>query len=103
LVSPATQAAGELLWVAFQGRPDVRSFGEPTRGLPTLITHTDLSDGSKLLVSGANSFDRNGTVYNGPITPDVLVGTDWSRFGTEQDPVIRAAMDWLHSQSACMQ
>jgi C-terminal processing protease CtpA/Prc len=103
LVSPATQAAGELMWVAFQGRPDVRSFGEPTRGLPTLITHTDLSDGSKLLVSGANSFDRTGTVYNGPIAPDVLVETDWSKFGTEQDPVIRAAMDWLHSQSACTQ
>ena len=103
LVSPATQAAGELLLVAFQGRAEMRSFGEATRGLPTLVTHTKLSDGSQLLVSGANSFDRNGTIYNGPITPDVLVETDWSTLGTEQDPVIRAAMDWLHSQSACIQ
>ena len=102
LVSPATQAAGELMLVAFQGRSEARSFGEPTRGLPTLITHTDLSDGSKLLVSGANSFDRNGTVYNGPIAPDVFVETDWSKFGTEEDPVIQAALDWLHSQSSCM-
>ena len=101
LVSPATQAAGELMLVAFQGRADVRSFGEPTRGLPTLITHTDLSDGSKLLVSGANSFDRYGTIYNGPIAPDVFVQTDWSIFGTEQDPVILAAMDWLQSHAAC--
>jgi C-terminal processing protease CtpA/Prc len=103
LVSPATQAAGELMLVAFQGRPEIRSFGEPTRGLPTLVTHTDLSDGSRLFVSGANSFDRNGTVYNGPIVPDVLIQTDWSTFGTEQDPVIQAAMDWHHSQSTCMQ
>ena len=103
LVSPATQAAGELMLVAFQGRPEIRSFGEPTRGLPTLITHSDLSDGSKLLVSGANSFDRNGTVYNGSIAPDVLVKTDWSKFGTEQDPVVQAAMDWLLSQSSCTQ
>lgn len=102
LVSPATQAAGELLLIAFQGRADIRSFGEPTRGLPTLITHTDLSDGSTLLVSGAFSFDRNGTVYNGPIPPDVFVETDWSKFGTEQDPVIRAALDWLYSQSTCL-
>lgn len=102
LVSPATQAAGELMLVAFQGRADVRSFGEPTRGLPTLVTHTDLSDGSNLFVSGANSFDRNGTIYNGPITPDMLVETDWSKFGTEQDPVIVAAMDWLYSQSTCL-
>jgi C-terminal processing protease CtpA/Prc len=101
LVSPATQAAGELMLVAFQGRPEIRSFGEPTRGLPTLITHTVLSDGSTIFVSGANSFDRNGTLYSGPIQPDVFVETDWSKFGTEQDPVVQAAMDWLHSQSSC--
>jgi len=102
LISPATQAAGELMLVAFQGRPDVRSFGEPTRGLPTLITHTDLSDGSSIFVSGANSFDRNGTIYNGPISPDVFVENDWPKFGTEQDPVILAAMEWLQSQTACL-
>lgn len=102
LVSPATQAAGELMLVAFQGRPDVRSFGEPTRGLPTLITHTDLSDGSSVYVSGGNSFDRNTTIYNGPITPDVFVETDWSIFGTEEDTVILAALDWLNSQSTCL-
>lgn len=101
LVSPGTQAAAELMLVAFQGRPDVRSFGEPTRGLPTLVTHTILSDSSVLYVSGANSFDRNGTVYSGSIAPDVFVETDWSEFGTEQDPVILSAMDWLQSQSAC--
>jgi C-terminal processing protease CtpA/Prc len=103
LISPATQAAGELLLVAFQGRPDIRSFGEPTRGLPTLITHTTLSDGSQLFVSGANSFDRNGTIYSGPMQPDIFVTTDWSKFGTEQDHVIQAALDWLHSQSSCTQ
>jgi C-terminal processing protease CtpA/Prc len=102
LVSPATQAAGELMLVAFQGRPNIRSFGEPTRGLPTLVTHTVLSDGSVLYASGANSFDRNGTVYSGPIAPDAVVETDWSHFGTDQDPVILAAADWLHSQSACV-
>ncbi len=103
LVSPGTQAAAELMLVAFQGRSDIRSFGEPTRGLPTLVTHTTLSDSSVLFVSGANSFDRNGTIYNGPITPDTIVETDWSKFGTEQDPVIQSALDWLQSQSTCLQ
>jgi C-terminal processing protease CtpA/Prc len=102
LIGPATQAAGELILVAFQGRADVRSFGEPTRGLPTLIIHTELSDGSVLFVSGANSFDRNGNIYGSSIASDVPITIDWSKFGTEQDPVILAAMDWLQSQSACM-
>ena len=101
LISPATQAAGELMLITFQGRVDVRSFGEPTRGLPTLVTHTDLSNGSRLFVSGANSFDRNGNIYSSSIAPHVLVGNDWSKFGTEQDPVILAAMDWLQSQADC--
>lgn len=101
LVSPGTQAAGELLLVAFQGRSEVRSFGEPTRGLPTLVTHTELSDGTRLFVSGANSYDRNGRIYNGSIAPDVVVETDWSNFGTEQDPVITTAKNWLQSQPAC--
>ena len=102
LIGPATQAAGELILVAFQGRADVRSFGEPTRGLPTLIIHTELSDGSVLFVSGANSFDRNGNIYGSSIASDVPITIDWSKFGTEQDPVILAAMDWLQSQSACV-
>lgn len=101
LTSPATQAAAELLLIAFEGLPDIRSFGEPTRGLPTLVTHTVLSDGTVLAVSGANSFDRNGTVHRGSIAPDMFVETDWSKFGTKQDPVILAAMDWLQSQSTC--
>ncbi len=103
LISPGTQAAAELLLVAFQGRRDVRSFGEPTRGLPTLVTHTDLSDGSTLFVSGANSYDRNGKLYSSSIAPDVPVSTNWSKFDTPQDNVITTAMDWLQSQPACAQ
>jgi carboxyl-terminal processing protease len=102
LASPATQAAAELVLVAFQGRAGVHTFGELTRGLPTLVTHTDLSDGSSIFVSGANSFDRNGKIYNSSISPDVMAATNWSQFGTAQDPVIKAATGWLQSQSACM-
>jgi carboxyl-terminal processing protease len=101
LTSPATTAAGELTIVAFQGRPGVRTFGEATFGLPTLIAHTDLSDGARIFVSGAFSFDRNGKTYEGAITPDAGVKTDWSQFGTAQDPVIQAAQSWLQTQPAC--
>ena len=101
LTSPATVAAGELVIVAFAGRPKVRTFGEPTRGLPTLSMHTPLSDGVHIFVSGAFGTDRNGNVYNGPILPDEHVEINWSQFGSDQDPVILAAMDWLMSQSKC--
>jgi carboxyl-terminal processing protease len=101
LTGPATIAAGELVIVAFEGREKTRTFGEPTRGLPTLSMHTPLSDGAQIFVSGAFGTDRNGNVYNGPIPPDEHVNIDWSQFGSDQDPVMIAAMDWLKTQPEC--
>jgi C-terminal processing protease CtpA/Prc len=101
LTSPATMAAGELTVVAFKGRPNVRVFGEPTGGSPFLVFHTLLSDGSFLGVSAANATDRTGQVYDGPIIPDEVVSTDWTLFGSDHDPVILAAREWLLSQPDC--
>lgn len=101
LIGPGTQAASELLVVAFSGRADLQTFGEPTFGLPTLVTHTELRDGSSLFASGAFSYDRNKTTYEGTITPDDSVSTDWLHFGSDQDPAVQAAADWLSTQKAC--
>lgn len=101
LISPLTEAAGELVVVAFQGWETVRTFGEPTAGTPHLILHTPLSDGALLFVSGAQGMDRNGTVYAGPINPDEPVSIAWQHLGDENDPVIAAALDWLAAQPTC--
>jgi C-terminal processing protease CtpA/Prc len=101
LTSHATTAAGELVIVAFQGREKVHTFGEHTRGLPMLIVQTALSDGVQLVMSGAYATDRKGASYQGPIYPDENISTDWSQFGTDQDPVILAALDWLNTQPEC--
>lgn len=101
LIGPLTEAAGELIVVAFQGWGAVRTFGETTLGAPHLILHTPLSDGALLFVSGARGVDRNGNVYNGPITPDEPVPIDWQQLGDADDPVIVAALDWLAVQPAC--
>jgi carboxyl-terminal processing protease len=101
LISPLTEAAGELIVVAFRGWGSVRTFGEPTLGAPHLVLHTPLSGGALLFVSGARGMDRNGNVYNGPITPDEPVTIDWQRLGDTDDPVISAALGWLTRQPAC--
>lgn len=102
LISPLTEAAGELVVVAFQGWGTVRTFGEPTLGAPHLILHTPLSDGALLFVSGARGMDRNGTVYNGAIIPDEPVSIAWQHLGDDNDPVISAALDWLATQPTCI-
>ena len=103
LTSRATIAAGELAVVTFQGRPKVRTFGQATGGSPFLQNHTTLSDGAFLSVSGAYSEDRTGRIYKGSIMPDEIVATDWQKFGTDQDPVILAAQNWLLNQPDCTQ
>ena len=102
LTSETTIAAGELVEVAFRGRPDVRFFGEPTFGLPFLMEHTSLSDGATINLSGAFSHDRLGNVYTGPLIPDEGVTTDWLKIGSDQDPLIRAAADWLQTNPGCV-
>ena len=101
LISPLTEAAGELIVVAFQGWGTVRTFGEPTLGAPHLILHTPLSDGALLFVSGARGMDRLGNVYNGAITPDEAVAIDWQQLGTASDPALIAAQNWLANQPTC--
>jgi C-terminal processing protease CtpA/Prc len=101
LTSRATLGAGELLLVAFAGRPDVRRFGEATAGAPFLQFHTLLSDGAWLFVSGAQGMDRTGQTYAETIEPDEPVTTDWANFGTDKDAVIQAALAWLLEQPAC--
>jgi carboxyl-terminal processing protease len=103
LTSRATLAAGELAVVTFEGRPKVRTFGEATGGSPFLQIHTSLSDAVFLSVSGAYSQDRTGRIYKGPITPDETVSINWQKYGTDQDPVILAAQNWLLSQPDCTQ
>jgi C-terminal processing protease CtpA/Prc len=101
LIGPNTFFSGELVVVAFQGRGDVRTFGEPTQGAPTVQGVAELSDGVMLVVSPAIAYDRTGKTYEGAITPDVPSITDWAKFGTEADPVIQAASSWLRSLPAC--
>lgn len=101
LTNETTYAAGELVGVAFHGRPDVRFFGEPTFGNPFLTEQTVLSDGAIIYLSGARSYDRLGNVYASPLIPDEIVATDWIKIGNNQDPVIRAAANWLQTNPVC--
>ena len=101
LLGPGTAGAGEGLALAFRGQPGARSFGAPTLGAVALSVSVPLSDGSRLWVAGALLADRSGQTYAGALGPDQLVPLDYSQFGTDQDPVLRAAQDWLKAQPGC--
>lgn len=99
--SRVTASSGEALAVSFRGRPNVRSFGEPTQGIPTANTVHRMPDGAVLVLTTAVDADRAGHEYRGRLVPDVPVAIDWRHLGDEGDPAIRAAVAWLRQQGSC--
>jgi C-terminal processing protease CtpA/Prc len=98
LLSRLTASSGELTALAFAGRPGARSFGEPTKGVPTANDSTELPDGAMLCLTVAIGADRTGRTYDGPIVPDQLVSADWAQYGRAGDPVLQTAVSWLRAE-----
>ncbi|MFJ6775483.1 S41 family peptidase, partial [Kitasatospora sp. NPDC091257] len=96
LTGPGTGSAGEAVTIAFIGRPDTRSFGARTYGVPTGNAAHRLSDGAVVLLTGAAEADRTGRIHAGPIEPDEAVDTR-----KEGDPSLTAATGWLGRQESC--
>jgi C-terminal processing protease CtpA/Prc len=101
LTSRLTVSSGEALTIAFRGRPSTRIFGEATAGLPTANQSLRMVDGAVLVVTAAYEADRTGRVYEGRIPADQDVEIDWTRIGSDDDPVLRAATAWLRNQPQC--
>ena len=102
LTGEVTASAGEAVLVAFLGRPGTRTFGEKTAGLATGNIDILLGDGALLVVTITATEDRLGRRFdNAPIPPDVLVDFNQSEMTGDpaDDPVIRAAGQWIREQS----
>lgn len=92
LLSPNTASAGEFTASDIQEYASIaRTFGEETWGNHPIVSPFRLSNKSELGI----------TIESGSIKPDVEVKIDWTRFQTEDDPVIKAATSWLMEQPSC--
>lgn len=104
LTGPITASAGELVAIAFRGRPCTTSMGAATYGVPTGTQEFSLSDGATLILTTAFEADRTGHVYpDAPIQPDVKIGADTNATWSPADPAIRAASGWLGLHRRCGQ
>jgi len=90
LLGPQVASSGEAVAVAFQGRPNTQTFGDPTRGTPTGIEGFTLSDGAVIGLTVSQFADRTGQPY-GP-----LGGLVPNESGGEAE-----AMAWLLAQPQC--
>jgi carboxyl-terminal processing protease len=98
LIDEMTASSAEAVVIAFKGRAKTHFFGMPTRGVPTANQPFKLTDGAILNLTTAIEADRTGKSYDSKIPPDTEIKTNWSLYGTDDDPVIQAALKWLKSQ-----
>jgi carboxyl-terminal processing protease len=95
LLDGSTASSGEAVAISFKGRPDTRFFGQHSCGLSTSNESIKLADGAMLYLTTSTEADRNRTVYNSGITPDVTVQDNNLPSGDKDDPTIRASLQWL--------
>ena len=91
LLGPHTSSSGEAVAVAFHGRPQTRSFGQPTAGQASSNSAYPLPDGSQIYLTTAIDLDRNGVAFGGKLKPDQLTGEAIDG----ADPTLAAATAWL--------
>jgi len=97
LLGPHTASSGEVVAVAFEGRPNTRSFGQPTAGLSTANAGYNLPDGSVIFLTDAVDVDRTGHAYGEKIQPDQPVDAATT---SDSDPTLDAAQAWLATSCA---
>ncbi|MFD6890747.1 S41 family peptidase [Streptomyces sp. NPDC059957] len=100
LTSSRTASAAEAVTIAFRGRPDTRSFGQATRGVPTGNDAHPLPDGALILLTQAREADRTGRIHNGPLPPDEEVPDDSRALGSGSDRTLEAAARWLRGRTS---
>ncbi len=87
-----TASSGEAIVVAFRGRPDTRSFGTPTYGVPTANAGYGLRDGATIVLTVALDADRNNHIYSEAIAPDQV---------TTSAGALDAGVSWLEARPEC--
>ena len=95
LTSRYTVSSGEIVAVAFKGRPNTRFFGEHTAGFTTELSWQQLPAGVQMSIAVSFFADRQGRVYKEYVDVD-----EPSEFvpdtPIEKDETIRMALEWLN-------
>lgn len=95
-----TASSGEAALIAFRGRADSRTFGQPSWGVSTANAAFTLSDGATLVLTVSTMADRTGQLYGSTVRPDEQVEGAVTR-DPSTDAVLAAAVDWVHQHDGC--
>ena len=103
LIGPNTMSSGEALAVAFRKNPNAVLIGHETAGLTTGKTFYELSDGALIFLTVTIMVDPMGNVYDGKVTPDVLLDGNGIGSSVERETIPENVLDWLQKNVECSQ
>ncbi len=98
LIGKDTASSGEAVVVAFSGRANTRSFGQPTSGATTGRAVIPMSNGSKLALVVSYLQNSKGYTFDAMINPDELI-TDKSNNASQA--TVDTALEWIQRYSSC--
>jgi carboxyl-terminal processing protease len=98
LTGPATRSSGEFFLMTFKGRQKTILLGAPTAGYITSVAEFPINDNAYMLLSTGYGADRNGTIYRGPLQPDVFFDGVDNFNNIEKDEKVKAAIQWLEKE-----
>lgn len=101
LIDGGTGSSGEAVAVAFLGRPNTRTFGEPSSGFATVNRGSPLPDGANMVVTTGYYADRRRIQIVERVGPDESVPGGVEDWPFPTDRVAEAATLWLSGQPAC--
>lgn len=94
LTSQYTTSSGEVVAVAFKGRPNTRFFGEKTSGFTTVTDWTKLNGDLVMSISTSYYADRNNVIYRDFIDVDETAEFNSSE-ELKNDEAVNKAIKWL--------
>lgn len=99
IIGPVTGSAGEMMAIAFTGRPTIKLIGENTGGFVTANDGRYLpGKDNGIVIAMEYTRDRNGKAYYDDVVPDIKVVGGDNFFEHDKDKKIQAAVKWLKQQ-----
>ena len=95
MLSRYTISSGELVAVAFKGRPYTRFFGESTAGYTTGNSYEHVTNDLILMISEDVFMDRNKVTYHNKVKVDELIEFQHNTT-LEDDNQVNRAVKWLN-------
>ena len=96
LLSRYTISSGELLAVAFKGRPNTRFIGESSAGYTTGNGFSQVTDDLFIVISQAVYVDRDGNIYNTKVGVDEEIEFQ-HQLELDGDKQVERAKEWLNT------